>query len=300
MVILLSGITISASCQSHLFHIFLTNWSFTLQNVYGLVLFGIVLWRWWTFKNGVLSPQQKNSTSSSSLLTLGGNNHQSIILELQNEKQQQNGYQNLTSQQNPAAEQDVEKQRGSQGSVKMGTMVNNSETPPELKLLPLTYLEKGVWILMNVVHVLPYCVVLGYWTVVYKYDPDQPTCERFKSHYIVHGATAVLAILDAFIIAIPARPTHFLVPTGLVLFYVVFTCLYEAAGGPYRPGNEFIYSVLNWKSNPKKAIIFSTLAVVVTPIAHTVFCYGVYKLRICLKSLYVRNKYRWSNSEQPN
>lgn len=140
-----------------------------MQNVYGLVLFGIVLWRWWTFKNGVLSPQQKNSTSSSSLLTLGGNNHQSIILELQNEKQQQNGYQNLTSQQNPAAEQDVEKQRGSQGSVKMGTMVNNSETPPELKLLPLTYLEKGVWILMNVVHVLPYCVVLGYWTVVYKY-----------------------------------------------------------------------------------------------------------------------------------
>jgi hypothetical protein len=42
----------------------------------------------------------------------------------------------------------------------------------------LTIVEKAIWLIINVVHVLPYCVVLGYWCFVYKYG-------EFLNHRIV-------------------------------------------------------------------------------------------------------------------
>ena len=70
--------------------------------------------------------------------------------------------------------------------------------------------------------------------------------------------------------------------------FLLNRCLYAVAGGSYRPGKVAIYTVLDWKNNPKRAIIFSILAVIVTPIAHTVFCWGVYKVRMWIKSLYIK------------
>lgn len=83
--------------------------------------------------------------------------------------------------------------------------------------------------------------------------------------------------------------------------FLFFRCLYEAIGGPYRPGKEFIYSVLDWKNKPQKALIFSVLAVIATPVAHTVFCWGIYKLRMTLKSVYLNKWLRyWENRERSN
>ena len=54
-------------------------------------------------------------------------------------------------------------------------------------------------------------------------DPEQPKCEKFKSHYLMHGVTALLALVDAMIIAVPVRVAHALIPTALVFIYVAFT-----------------------------------------------------------------------------
>lgn len=200
MLILLSSITFSTTCQSHLFHLFLTNWSFTSQNVYGILLFGNVLWRWWTFRS-----QTKGCTSSSSLLTLGQGCHNPVVLELEDTSESKR-QQTFWTSKNPRIENgnsnqnqpdvvksqvlSVEPYVHENGSVSILTsVVRNDDNCPQLKpqekdgyqqeivdrtqesrqTQNLTCLEKAIWILMNVVHVLPYCVVLGYWGVVYKY-----------------------------------------------------------------------------------------------------------------------------------
>lgn len=144
-------------------------------------------------------------------------------------------------------------------------------------------------------------------------DPDQASCERFRSHFIVHGATSVLAFVDAMIVAVPARATHFVFPTFTLFMYILFryastifydnsaeesehmllllcdllsSFIYEVAGGPYRSGKEFIYAILNWRHKPGRTILLMCGGVIVSPIVHVIMCWGVHHLRLRLVAFY--------------
>ncbi|CAL8095595.1 unnamed protein product [Orchesella dallaii] len=149
-------------------------------------------------------------------------------------------------------------------SVHNNNNINNSYSP--------NVLEKLIWILMNITHVLPHIVVVGYWMFVYKYDPDQPSCERFKSHFILHGLTSVLSLIDSFVVAVPVRKTHCLFLSLVLLVYVTFSFIYEVAGGSYRGDNEYIYSFLNWRHKALTATAICIFGILISPIAHYVKC----------------------------
>jgi hypothetical protein len=145
------------------------------QNIYAVLFFSSVFYRWHTFRR----IEAKNNFSSASLLTLNNHNNR-IILELDlglDDKQKKEidvvvDINNTEKNKNPSlhfSQQDVEFEKAVKTPVNRSAAQEQLE-PQESTTIKLTYLEKFVWILINIVHVLPYCVVLGYWCFVYKYS----------------------------------------------------------------------------------------------------------------------------------
>jgi hypothetical protein len=69
---------------------------------------------------------------------------------------------------------------------------------------------------------------------------------------------------------------------GLLLPFQ-FSLLYEVGGGAYEGEDSYIYSILDWRSSPGWAALTGILGVLlVTPIGHTIFSWGIYRLRVHL------------------
>lgn len=137
------------------------------------------------------------------------------------------------------------------------------------------------WILHYVSAVASISIALLYWTLVF--DPTKSSVDVRNLH--VHGINAVYHVLNILITAIPYRLFHFYIPMIYSGLYVTFTGIYYAAGGHNERGEPFIYSVLDYSSNPGKAAGYAVgFALGGIPIVHCVY-YGLYKLRLlcCLR-----------------
>ncbi|ODM96774.1 Protein rolling stone [Orchesella cincta] len=268
MIVFVSSITFSTLCQWNLFPIFLTNWSFMLQTLYAILSCANIIWKKQNYlihsscrKFHHIHPEPSAKTFELKAANTWGN--------VDDNKLNGNGKvgtacinieNNIVLEQNCSTTVLTTDESFLKKSDEDTVAVNGSNNNRSYSSTP-TVLEKLIWILMNISHVLPHIVALGYWMFVYKYDPDQPSCERFKSHFIVHGATSIFALIDALIVAVPVRRTHFVFPSCILLLYTSFTWIYEIAGGSYRDGNEYVYAFLNWRYKPGIAAIISCVGV---------------------------------------
>ena len=81
-------------------------------------------------------------------------------------------------------------------------------------------LDAIIWVLFNVVGVVPYVVTIAYWTYIYdpKHPPKLPVVTICN-----HGVNAVFSFIDTLVVAIPVRVTHVFYMMAFTGTYATFT-----------------------------------------------------------------------------
>ena len=97
----------------------------------------------------------------------------------------------------------------------------------------------------------------------------------------VHVSCSVMVFIELLVTKIPVRVLHFYPVTAYCLLYICFTYIFYQSGG--RAG---IYEILNWKNDPKLAVITSFLGCFVfVPLLHFLITYAIFRLRVYLGKL---------------
>lgn len=198
MVILVSSMTFSTLCQSYLFEIFLTNWSFTLQTMYAVLSSLNILWRMrrslmqkvyngYPTESKIKSYELKEahstweSNTTADTNSILANEHNKSDLTCVNINGSENQPQPQQQQQNSSALTTTVLTTDSIAPKKSETSViiisnNNNQKDGNFGIHdPPSVVDKAIWILMNVSHVLPHVVAFGYWIFVYKYGMQMQT-----------------------------------------------------------------------------------------------------------------------------
>lgn len=127
---------------------------------------------------------------------------------------------------------------------------------------------KVYWLLSNLSSVVSISLSCIYWPLIYNGR------DKGLNDSLTHAGNAVFMLLDLFINAHPPRYGHFIYPLTFGAFYAfVFSLPYTLLGGTDRDLNNFIYSVLDWKSNTKGALTFAILTLVFLTIMHCVLSF---------------------------
>lgn len=177
MTILISSLTFSTLCQSDLFEIFLTNWSFTIQVLYAVCFCFNTVWMkrdFLSYKLGIkLKPhptQYRGESSEVENITKKENYEMqlsrnadvlTVTVTLPVNGDDHNGHINITED-FPMKKSDTEPRVTSNNHDYDKNFIRGTASTP-------TTFEKLIWMLMNVAHVLPHIVAFGYWVFVYKY-----------------------------------------------------------------------------------------------------------------------------------
>lgn len=90
-----------------------------------------------------------------------------------------------------------------------------------------------------------------------------------------HGVNFVIALADCLVAGIPMRLTQMWLTLAIALVYVIFTIIYDVAGGKAGP-DPYIYEVLNWTDDAGEATLYACLVCLVAfPIVFGACVYGV-------------------------
>lgn len=130
----------------------------------------------------------------------------------------------------------------------------------------MTWYLKLEWVLHNVSSCIP-LVVLSYWSGFEQQKAikwDQPLFLFFTVQ--THGLTAVLALVDVLLGAIPSRVLHFYQPIAFLVIYYSFTAVYFAA-----TGGNLIYPDLDW-NDPGATLLQLLVRCLLALAAHLGIC----------------------------
>ena len=111
-----------------------------------------------------------------------------------------------------------------------------------------------------------------------------------------HGTNAIYVLIDIFITATPLVLLHFLHSVFYAALYILVSVIYTLAGGTNYANKPYIYSVLDWNSNPGVAAAYSVPLVIVGVPMIWLILYGLYRLRVlmavkcCTKSNVLQEK----------
>lgn len=99
------------------------------------------------------------------------------------------------------------------------------------------------------------------------------------NNILVHGTNFIGPLIDLFIISHPYHIAHCIYPMICSIFYMIYTVIFQVAGGVNPDGKNFIYTATDWLGNPKKTAIMALVSVFMTGILHIILC-GVQHLRV--------------------
>lgn len=109
------------------------------------------------------------------------------------------------------------------------------------------------------------CVSLSciYWPLIYNGR------DKGLNDSLTHAGNAIVLFVDfIFINAHPPRLGHFVYPLSFGAFYSLFSLAYTLLGGTDRDGNNFIYSVVDWRGNTTGALGFTLATITFLTIVH--------------------------------
>ena len=135
---------------------------------------------------------------------------------------------------------------------------------------------KICWILYIIGATIEITNVAGFWVVVYRpcssnaatnnmteatnmttmassIGPMSP-CENIEVISLhVHLIFGIFILADIFLSRVPWQFLHLLYSASYMVFFVVFSGIYFAAGGTDQYGNPYIYSAFDYGENPRTA-----------------------------------------------
>lgn len=118
-------------------------------------------------------------------------------------------------------------------------------------------------------------VSLVYWILLYGTDKDD---KIDLNNILMHMTNSLVLLIDLIVIQHEYQIIHFLYLVVCGTLYLVFTIVYPFLGGVNDRGHNYIYSVLNWKENPTKAVIVTFGVYFLLIVLHVMIC-GIAKLK---------------------
>ena len=128
-----------------------------------------------------------------------------------------------------------------------------------------------------------------YWPLLYR--PDIPIS---GVNFNTHGTQGIISVIELLITGVPIRFYHFYFTQTFGAVYVIFSAIYFAAGGTNVRGRPYIYSVLDYGSDPGSSTgLVLGVVLAFLPVIHFLF-YLIYVARYWI--LYLIYGKRWSSS----
>jgi len=124
-----------------------------------------------------------------------------------------------------------------------------------------------------VTYIASFFVFVLYWALVY----DGGTLLALS--YFTHGVNFLVALADFLLAGLPMRVAHIWAPLAYGLTYVIFSIIYDLAGGT-AGADPYIYKVLDWSDTPGVASAYGLIVVFVAfPLFFFACLFGVYPQR---------------------
>ena len=142
----------------------------------------------------------------------------------------------------------------------------------------VAWYQKVQWFVFNLGPHLQVIAVILYWGLVY--DPSgRGPFHSDPVNFHIHLVGGIVAIIDVWIAGVVMNIYHFYEVVIFGVTYTIFTVIYYAADGRDQYGNRYIYSVLDYGSNPGLAVGIALSAVFILAPATHFFLYFLSLLR---------------------
>jgi hypothetical protein len=89
-------------------------------------------------------------------------------------------------------------------------------------------------------------------------------------------------LLDLFITAVPVRIYHFIHGMTMNCVYLIFSAVYTLSGGTNALDQPYIYTVLDWNSDPVNGVLYGLLPALIGSPIIWLCVFGIYRVRIAL------------------
>ena len=148
----------------------------------------------------------------------------------------------------------------------------------EWRVDKVAWYQKIQWFLFNLGPHLQVIAVILYWGFVY--DPNGRGAFHSDSvNFHVHLIGGIVAMIDIWIAGIVMNIYHLYEVVAFGVVYMIFSGIYYAADGRDQYGNRYVYPVLDYGSNPGRAVGIAVGSVFgLAPAVH-LFLYAVILLR---------------------
>ena len=113
--------------------------------------------------------------------------------------------------------------------------------------------QKIHWVLYTMSILLSILIVIIFWSILY--NPDRDFDYFGFVNVATHMLSGIFAVVDIFITNVPTRILHVIYPFAFGAVYVVFSAIYDAAGGTNHYGSSYIYRILDYDGNPVGVVI---------------------------------------------
>lgn len=136
----------------------------------------------------------------------------------------------------------------------------------KLELQEMTKKLKFYWFLHNNVAPFACFITIFYWKFLYKGE------ELSVNNILVHGTNVIGPLLDLFVISNPYHLSHCIYPMFCAVLYMIFTIIFQFSGGINPDGENFIYSVTDWRGKPQKTIKMAIMSIVAIGVLYFICC----------------------------
>lgn len=139
-----------------------------------------------------------------------------------------------------------------------------------------TWYQKIQWFLFNIGTEMAFCVLLLYWSLLYRGGP----VDGINAN--THLTNGLIALVDLWVSGTPVQILHFIYLQVFGVVYAVFTGIYYVAGGTNIGGQPYIYPVLDYENGTALAVGIEVGVVVVLLPAIHLFWFVQYAARYWL------------------
>jgi hypothetical protein len=130
------------------------------------------------------------------------------------------------------------------------------------------------WALSTIANALALTITIMYWIVLY--HPEEHINYTFLEHYDnfdVHLVQTLITLIDVVTSSRPWRFCHAYLSVAFSLVYVAFNIFYVLGLNlKNRKGQDFIYPILDWRSDPGKAVVWVGVAMIIMIVSQGMLC----------------------------
>lgn len=132
----------------------------------------------------------------------------------------------------------------------------------------VAWYQKVQWVFFTLGATMQISIVILYWSLLFplKESPEVYNAPNLNTHL----SGGIVAIIDTFVNGITISIYHVYWPIIYGIVYLVFTGVYYVGGGTDPQGNAYIYYLLDYNTDPGRAVGASLAsAFILVPLVHT-------------------------------